>query len=140
MTIRSARPGDADAVFALLQQLAESYLPDRAAFDETFASFIAEGSNGFILVEESDEGVVRGYTLTTVSRLLHTNGPGAQLQELVVEESARGQRIGASLVTATEDECRSRGVRQLTVASRRGAGFYEGLGYLSTADFLKRVF
>jgi len=140
VAIRSARPGDADTVFALLQQLAESYLPDREAFDETFAGFLDPEAHGFILVEESDEGVVRGYTLTTLSRLMHTNGPAAQLQELVVEESERGKRIGASLVTATEDECRARGARQLTVASRRGAGFYEGLGYLSTADFLKRVF
>ena len=127
-------------MFALLQQLAESYLPDREAFDETFESFAQEGAGGFLLVEESDEGVVRGYTLTTVSRLLHTNGPVAQLQELVVEESARGKRIGATLVTATEDECRARGVRQLTVASRRASGFYERLGYGSTADYLKRTF
>jgi hypothetical protein len=31
-------------------------------------------------------------------------------------------------------------VRQLTVPSRRSAGFYERLGYLSTADYLKRSF
>jgi N-acetylglutamate synthase-like GNAT family acetyltransferase len=44
------------------------------------------------------------------------------------------------LVESTERECRARGVRQLTVASRRASGFYERLGYGSTADYLKRSF
>ena len=140
MAIRPARPSDAETVFALLQQLAVSFLPDREAFDVTFASFATAEADGFVLVDEDADGVVRGYALTTVSRLLHTNGPAAHLQELVVDESTRGQRIGSSLVAATEKECRARGVRQLSVASRRSAGFYEGLGYMSTADYLKRTF
>ena len=77
---------------------------------------------------------------TTISRLLYTNGSSAQLQELVVEGSAQGNGIGSMLVESTERECRARGVRQLTVASRRASGFYERLGYGSTADYLKRTF
>ncbi|MGV8885091.1 MAG: GNAT family N-acetyltransferase [Microbacteriaceae bacterium] len=140
MVIRSATTSDAETVFALLQQLSVSYLPDRAEFDVTFETFAQSQADGFILVHEDDDGLVRGYALTTVSRLLHTNGPAAHLQELVVDEATRGLRIGTSLVAATEAECRARGVRQLSVASRRSAGFYEGLGYMSTADYLKRTF
>ena len=140
MAIRPARPSDADSVFALLQQLAVSFLPDRAEFDVTFDTLATDEADGFVLVDEDDAGAVRGYALTTVSRLLHTNGPAAHLQELVVDENTRGQRIGTSLLAATEEECRSRGVRQLSVASRRSAGFYERLGYMSTADYLKRTF
>jgi len=51
-----------------------------------------------------------------------------------------GQGIGSALLEATEAECKSHGVKQLTVPSRRAAGFYERLGYRSTADFLKRTF
>ncbi|MBC7761283.1 MAG: GNAT family N-acetyltransferase, partial [Candidatus Saccharibacteria bacterium] len=39
-----------------------------------------------------------------------------------------------------EEECRSRGVRQLTVASSHAARFYERLDYRSTSDFLKKSF
>jgi GNAT superfamily N-acetyltransferase len=137
--IRPARADDADVVFTLLNELAVSYLPDRDAFDLTFDSFAAGESNALLLVAEVD-GVVHGYALTTISRLLYTNGSSAQLQELVVESSAQGAGLGSLLVEATERECRNRGVRQLTVASRRASGFYERLGYGSTADYLKRSF
>ncbi|GAB2459858.1 ribosomal protein S18 acetylase RimI-like enzyme [Conyzicola lurida] len=137
--IRPARADDADAVFGLLNELAESYLPDREAFDLTFDAFASGDANALILVAELG-GVVRGYVLTTITRLLYTNGSSAHLQELVVESSAQGVGIGSQLVESIERECRARGVRQLTVASRRSAGFYERLGYLSTADFLKRTF
>ena len=137
--IRPARASDSDAVFTLLNQLDVSYLPDREAFDVTFDAFAAGGSNALLLVAEID-GTVHGYALTTISRLLYTNGSSAQLQELVVEGSAQGNGIGSLLVESTERECRARGVRQLTVASRRASGFYERLGYGSTADYLKRTF
>jgi GNAT superfamily N-acetyltransferase len=138
--IRPARAGDADAVFALLTELAVSYLPDRAAFDVTFGSFAEGGDEQVLLFVAESDGVVRGYALATITRLLYTNGSSGQLQELVVEASAQGNGIGSLLVEAIEQECRVRGVRQLTVPSRRSAGFYERLGYLSTADYLKRSF
>ena len=139
MIVRPATTGDAEAVFGLLRQIAVSHVPDRQAFDETFAYAVSDDSHDIVLVAD-DEGLVLGYAFTTVARLLHTNGLSAQLQELAVDEKFRGDRIGTSLVSATEAAARAAGVRQMTVASRRAAGFYEGLGYLSTADFLKRSF
>jgi len=140
LKVRAARASDADAVFGLLGQLSQSYALERDAFDVTFASFVADDSYASLLVAEDAEGVVRGYALTTVTRLLYTNGHSAQLQELVVDAEVHGQGIGSALLEATENECKSHGVRQLTVPSRRAAGFYERLGYRSTADFLKRTF
>ena len=147
MQIRPARLEDADAVFGLLGQLAASFEPDRAAFDRTFADlFQAAGaqtsttSETLLLVVEDDDGLVRGYALTSIVPLLYTNGPAAQIHELVIDEAARGQDLGSQLVHAIEQECLSRGVRQLTVASRRAAGFYDRLGYHSTAEYLKRTF
>jgi ribosomal protein S18 acetylase RimI-like enzyme len=145
--IRPARLEDAEAVFGLLGQLATSFEPDRAAFDRTFSDiFQAAGAQTstttetMLLVAEDDDGAVRGYALTSIVPLLYTNGPAAQIHELVIDESARGQHLGSQLVHAIEQECLSRGVRQLTVASRRAAGFYDRLGYHSTAEFLKRTF
>jgi GNAT superfamily N-acetyltransferase len=145
--IRPARSEDADAVFGLLGQLATTFEPDRAAFDRTFADlFQAAGAQTstttetLLLVVEDDEGAVRGYALTSIVPLLYTNGPAAQIHELVIDEAARGQDLGSQLVHAVEQECLSRGVRQLTVASRRAAGFYDRLGYHSTAEYLKRTF
>jgi ribosomal protein S18 acetylase RimI-like enzyme len=139
-SIRPARPADADRVFSLLKQLAESYAPDRNAFDETFAFLVADEHASLLLVAEDPAGLVLGYALTTISPLLYTNGRSAQLQELVVDNDHRGTGIGTDLIEAIEGICRDRQVKQLTVPSRRSADFYERLGYRSTADFLKRTF
>lgn len=138
--LRPAAAEDAAAVFALVEQLGEDYEPDRAAFDHAFTDAIADPDRHVLLVACEPSGTLVGYALTTIARLLYTNGESAQLQELVVDERARNRGIGSQLVSAVEDVCRRRGVRQLTVASSRGASFYERLDYRSTADFLKKSF
>jgi N-acetylglutamate synthase-like GNAT family acetyltransferase len=135
--IRPATIDDADAVYRLLRQLAVSYTPDLESFAAAFPQLVADDS-AILLVAEEDS-VVIGYALAIVSLLLYTNGKAAQLQELVVDEDRRGTGNGGALVRAIEVECRALGVRQLTVASRRAAGFYEARGYSTTADYLKRV-
>ena len=72
--------------------------------------------------------------------LLATNGPSAQLQEIVVDAAARGHDYGTQLVRAVEAECERRGVTQLTVASRRAGGFYDRLGFHESAEYMRRLF
>jgi len=139
--IRAATLDDADAIFELVTQLEKGDAPERAAFAVAYASNIRNSDDHLLLVATDHDGGVTGYALTTLARLFHTNGVAAHLQELVVHEAIRGQRVGTALVDAVERECQARGVRQLTVASRRGAAFfYEGLDYRSTADYLKKSF
>lgn len=138
--IRGAVAADASAVFSLLQQLADTYTPNLGAFEESFAECVSGSTDASIIVAVDGVGAVRGYALITVNRLLHTNGSSAQLQELVVDAEWRGSGLGSALVEHIERVCRERDVKQLTVASRRSAGFYERMGYRSTADFLKRTF
>ncbi|MEO7121910.1 MAG: GNAT family N-acetyltransferase [Lacisediminihabitans sp.] len=139
MSIRHATSVDADAIFALLEQLGSSFNPERASFDEAFTDVVREHEDRIFYVAETGSSVV-GYALTILVRPLYTNGPSAELQELVVDVESRSKGIGSLLVNAVEAECRQRGARQLTVASSRGAAFYERLDYRSTADFLKKVF
>ncbi len=108
-------------------------------FDEAYAQTIVDTDDHILLVAERS-GAVVGYALATIARLFYTNGDSAQLQELVVDEGVRGAGIGTQLVTAIEEQCQARGVRQLTVAVLGGAGIYERLDYRSTADFLKKIF
>ena len=142
MTVRRARPDDADAVFDLVQQLGAAFIPVRTAFDASFAEAVdaPDDADILLLVAEGDDGEVRGYALTTIARLLSTNGASAQLQEIAVDESARGQDLGTELVHAVERECIRRDVRQITVASRRAGGFYDRLGYSQNAEYMRRVF
>lgn len=138
--IREARPGDEDALFELVRQLGHAFAPARDRFDETIAAYFAgEHPSVHLLVVEDETGVA-GYALTTIVPLLATNGPSAQLQEIVVAESARGRDYGTLLVRAVEAECERRGVTQLTVASRRAGGFYDRLGFHESAEYMRRFF
>lgn len=141
VVIREARPGDEDALFALVQQLGHAFTPDRAAYDATLAGYFA-GTQPSVLLLVVDDGSPRlgGYALTTIVPLLATNGPSAQLQEIVVDEEARGRDYGTLLVRAVEAACEERGVTQLTVASRRAGGFYDRLGFTDAAEYMRRFF
>jgi N-acetylglutamate synthase-like GNAT family acetyltransferase len=141
MVVRRAAATDADAVFELVRQLGAAFVPVRSAFDESFAAFVdGDDSDVLLLVAENAEGAVQGYALTTIARLLSTNGLSAQLQEIAVDENARGLDLGTALVHEVEAECIRRGVRQLTVAARRAGGFYDRLGYTQNAEYMRRVF
>ena len=137
--VRRATQADADAIFALVRQLGATFVPVRAAFDASLTT-ILDDEDALLLVGEADDGTVQGYALTTITRLLSTNGPSAQLQEIAVDEAARGLALGTMLVHEVESECIARGVRQLTVAARRAGGFYDRLGYSQNAEFMRRVF
>lgn len=140
-TIREARPGDEDALYALVEQLGHAFKPDRNAYDATLAEYFA-GTHPGVLLLVVDDGTPRlgGYALTTIVPLLATNGPSAQLQEIVVDEQARGRDYGTLLVRAVEAACDERGVTQLTVASRRAGGFYDRLGFHESAEYMRRFF
>ena len=139
--IREARPGDEEGLFALVGMLGHAFPPVRAAFDVTIASYFAGEQPSVVLyVSEGAGGALQGYALVTVVPLLATNGPSAQLQELVVDAAARGLDIGTQLVRAVEAECERRGVTQLTVASRRAGGFYDRLGFHESAEYMRRFF
>lgn len=141
MAVRLAVAADADAVFPLVQQLGAAFVPVRSVFDDSFAEIVADGGqNSLLLVAEDESGAVQGYALVTITRLLSTNGLSAQLQEIVVDNEARGLDLGTALVREVESECVRRGVRQLTVAARRAGGFYDRLGYSQGAEYMRRVF
>ena len=140
-TIREVRAGDEDSLFDLVRQLGHAFATDRAAYDATLAGYLA-GEQPSVLLLVVDDGTERlgGYALTTIVPLLATNGPSAQLQEIVVDEQARGRDYGTMLVRAVEAACEERGVTQLTVASRRSGGFYDRLGFSDAAEYMRRFF
>jgi len=100
---------------------------------------LADHPRSLLHVAEVD-GVIAGYALTTITQLLYTNGPSAQLQEIVVDETLQTRGVGTSLVRAVEKACEDSGVTQLTVASRRAGGFYDRLGYTQQAEYMRRLF
>lgn len=137
--MRLAEPGDGEAIFALVGKLAHSGPLGATEFASSFTAALGDYPRTIIHVAEL-EGVVAGYALTTINTLLYTNGPSAQLQEIVVDDSVQTAGVGTSLVKAVEAACEAHGVTQLTVASRRAGGFYDRLGYTQQAEYMRRTF
>lgn len=139
VTVRFAIEADHDRVLELVGKLGHIFDVDPQKFSESFRFALGDHDRSMLHVAESDGSVV-GYCLTTITPLLYSNGPSAQLQEIVVDEDSRVSGVGTALVREVERECEQRGVTQLTVAARRAGGFYDRLGYSQQAEYMRRLF
>lgn len=137
--IRYAVAADAKAIFALVGELGHAQNVEHAPFMESFTAALSDAPRTLVHVAEVDDQIV-GYSLTTINSLLYSNGPSAQLQEIVVNGSLHTRGVGTALVHAVEADCAQHGVTQLTVASRRAGGFYDRLGYTQQAEYMRRLF
>lgn len=137
--IRFATDADAPRVLELVAKLGHAVALDPVAFAVAYPDVLADHPRTLLHIAEVD-GEVAGYALTTINPLLYTNGPSAQLQEIVVDDSVQARGVGTALVRAVEQACEDNGVTQLTVASRRAGGFYDRLGYTQQAEYMRRLF
>ena len=137
--IRFASEADGPRILELVGRLGHAVPVDAKAFAQAFPAVLADHPRSLVHVAEVD-GVVAGYALTTINPLLYTNGPSAQLQEIVVDDSMQTSGVGTALVRAVEKACEESGVTQLMVASRRAGGFYDRLGYTQQAEYMRRLF
>lgn len=137
--VRLAVETDRERVRELVGKLGHAVELDATIFESSFTEVIADAPRSMLHVAEVD-GMLVGYALTTVNTLLYSNGPSAQLQEIVVDDTIQTRGVGTALVRAVEEACKERGVTQLTVASRRAGGFYDRLGYTQQAEYMRRLF
>ena len=139
LTVRDARPGDAEAIADLLGQL--GYPTEPRAVESRLERLIIVGDR--VLVAELEEQVV-GLAQLHVSPSIEYEQPAAKISALVVDESHRGAGIGRALVDAMEAEARARRSALLfltTAAHREDAHeFYRRLGLEETGRrFAKRL-
>jgi len=141
IAIRRGRADDATALFALARQ----YQTGREAIgrDEFMVALDNilrhrdQETNVLFVAERS--GTIEGYSLMTVSRLLHAPGLTAHLQEIVVDAGSRGHGIGDRLMQANEHYCMGRGVRQLSASTARIGSFYNHRGFEAVGQHYRKV-
>jgi ribosomal protein S18 acetylase RimI-like enzyme len=141
LTIRRGRTEDASALFALARQ----YQTGREAIgrDEFLIALDnvlrhRDQETNVLFVAEQHDAIV-GYSLLTVSRLLHAPGLTAHLQEIVVDAEARGAGVGDRLMQANEHYCMGRGVRQLSASTARMGSFYNHRGFVAVGEHYRKV-
>jgi ribosomal protein S18 acetylase RimI-like enzyme len=130
--IREAKPGDADAIAALLDALGY----DMRAADVRKRMTGLRRSGEPVLVADRGKQVV-GCVSWHVTPVIHRPRPVGRITMLVVDEAARGQGIGTALVEAVEARLRKAGCGLVEVTSNmkrmRAHAFYDGLGYERTS-------
>lgn len=140
--IRRAEREDASLLFALARQYTTGREPiTRDEFLVALENVLKprDQETNVLFVAVAPSGELVGYTLMTVSRLLHAPGLTAHIQEIVVDEAQRGTGIGDLLMTANERYAQARGVRQISASTARIGSFYNHLGYSSMGEHYRKV-
>ncbi|WP_336650896.1 MULTISPECIES: GNAT family N-acetyltransferase [unclassified Leucobacter] len=139
--IRRGQSEDVNAVFALARQFTTGREPiGRDEFLIAFDNVLRhrDQETNVLFVAELEHRVV-GYSLMTVSRLLHAPGLTAHLQEIVVDEGSRRHGVGDRLMQACEKYCMGRGVRQLSASTARIGSFYNHRGFEPVGEHYRKV-
>ncbi|UOQ58463.1 GNAT family N-acetyltransferase [Leucobacter allii] len=139
--IRRGRSEDGAAVHALARQFTTGREPiGRDEFQVAYDNVLRhrDQETNVLFVAEL-EGTVAGYSLMTVSRLLHAPGLTAHLQEIVVDSEARGHGVGDRLMQANEHYCMGRGVRQLSASTARFGSFYNHRGFEAVGEHYRKL-
>jgi GNAT superfamily N-acetyltransferase len=141
MLVRPAHIADADTLYAFASGLALDDAPEREAHERALRDAL-DDERSLVLVAE-DGGRLVG---SLVAGLLPMPLYGARLaflQELFVEETARGGGAGRALMAAFDEWARSRGaaVEALGTSRPRAMAFYERLGFVTrpTTYYWRRV-
>ena len=126
---RPATVSDQSRVFELIEQLTgEATNPQ---WDEVYTSHL-RGERGAVIIAENDDGII-GIATVSYNITIRYGGEYCELEELIVDESARGLNLGRILVQRTIEDAQRRGCAEIglyLVPSTEGnRGFYEKLGF-----------
>jgi GNAT superfamily N-acetyltransferase len=136
-SVRRANAHDLNSLFALLEQFAASFKPERASFERCTGHLLGDDS-AWLAVAEYD-GEIVGYCLGFDHYALYANGRVSWVEEITVKEGLRRRGIGRAMMTAFEAWAQSRDSKLVALATRRAAPFYKALGYKDSATYFRKL-
>jgi len=126
--VRPAAGGDVPRILELLSQLFERDIAAEPARATALRRMLDSDRGAVLVAAEGD--VVLGVITYSVNLAVRFDTAYAQIEELVVDDAARGRKAGAALVRAAMDDARQRGCEEMGLYPREATrGFYEGLGF-----------
>ncbi len=91
-----------------------------------------------VLVAEDDGRITGALVLAIIENITHKGTPYAIIENVVVDEAARGQRHGEALMEYAIAEARRAGCYKVSLTSNKRRGeahrFYERLGFVQTHE------
>lgn len=137
---RPATSADQPRIYELVETLTGTAPTDR--WDHVYASHLVT-ERGAIVVAENDDGIL-GCATVSYNVALRYGGEYCELEELIVDEAARGLNIGRILVQRTIDDAKRRGCAEmglyLVPTTEGNRGFYEKLGFEVIGTELRQEF
>lgn len=126
--VRPATEADGARILELLSQLFERDITNEEA-RATALRRLLDSERGAVLVAV-EAGIIHGVITFSCNLAVRFDTAYAQIEELVVDEAARGKKAGAALVRAAMDEARERGCEEMGLYPRETTrAFYEALGF-----------
>jgi predicted N-acetyltransferase YhbS len=143
-SVRSGTLADEPAVFALLPALMEGEPVTGPPIEQSNAARavyrdLVTSTRGSVIVFEVDGEVLGVITSSYVSAIRY-GGDYARLEELIVDDKARGTGAGMALLKAAIAEAHQRGCSLVTLYSREHTrAFYEKAGFRYAGPELHRA-
>ncbi len=141
MSIRTATEADLPRLIELMAQLRpdepDAEDPSRVEdYARVLARMMAQGQR--VLVAEDNGRIVGALVLAIIENITRRGTPYAIIENVVVDEAARGQRLGAALIEQAIAEARQAGCYKVSLTSNKRRGdahrFYERLGFVQTHE------
>lgn len=147
LTVRRAEEADLPAVVRLFAIPDEGNLKDEdpssplpACYAEALAS-IASDPRNMLMVAEREGAVIGAFHLTILQYVADRGGRVAQIENVIVEPSARRLGVGAAMMAWGIDEARRQGCFRVQLTSNKARArahrFYERLGFKATHEGMK---
>jgi GNAT superfamily N-acetyltransferase len=141
VSIRTATEADLPRLIELMAQLRpdepDAEDPSRVEdYARVLARMMAQGQR--VLVAEDDGRIVGALVLAIIENITRRGTPYAIIENVVVDEAARGQRLGEALIEQAIAEARQAGCYKVSLTSNKRRGdahrFYERLGFVQTHE------
>ena len=142
VNIRLAIPEDQMRCSELLNVLGEATSSQNEIFDSgTFGKLICNERGSLVIAEEN--GIILGMASVSFNLALRYNGEYCQLEELVVDQDARGKNVGGLLIEETLRQAKNRGCKEfglyLLESTKHNQPFYEKYGFIKIGEEMRQV-
>ena len=139
--VRLAKSEDQSRCLELLYVLAKATSDPHEIFDsETFKNLISNERGSLVVAEEN--GAVLGMASISFNLALRYNGEYCQLEELVVDQDARGKNVGGLLIEETIKLAKKRGCKEyglyILESTKHNQGFYEKYGFVKVGEEMRQ--
>jgi len=137
-TVRAEEKVKCIQFLGMLADAAEGTVDPRAA--DAFDDLLNE-QRGQVIVAEED-GTLLGMATVSYNLAMRYGGEYCQLEELIVDPSARGKNVGGLLVEETIARAKSRGCAEyglyLVATTEKNLPFYEKYGFKRVGSELRQ--